>query len=76
MLGSDPFTPPLANFVSQNSLTQAILNERRIEFAGEGRRWPDITRLSQDPNFAVTGGGMGRGKVKLRRGLESCPREL
>lgn len=48
----------IANFATQTSLTQAILNERRIEFAGEGRRWPDITRLSQDPNFAVTGGGI------------------
>lgn len=48
----------IANFASQNSLTQAILNERRIEFAGEGRRWPDITRLSQDPAFAVAGGGI------------------
>ncbi|GGI28932.1 RagB/SusD family nutrient uptake outer membrane protein [Pedobacter mendelii] len=48
----------IASFANQNALTQAILNERRVEFAGEGRRWPDITRLSQDPNFAVTGGGI------------------
>ena len=48
----------IASFLTQNALTQAILNERRIEFAGEGRRWPDITRLSQDVNFAVTGGGI------------------
>ncbi|KLT63835.1 RagB/SusD family nutrient uptake outer membrane protein [Pedobacter sp. BMA] len=48
----------IASFASQNALTQAILNERRIEFAGEGRRWPDITRLSQDANFQVTGGGI------------------
>lgn len=48
----------IANFASQNSLTQAILNERRIEFAGEGRRWADITRLSQDAAFAVAGGGI------------------
>jgi hypothetical protein len=47
-----------ATFTTQNSLTQAILNERRIEFAGEGRRWPDITRLSQDPVFQVAGGGI------------------
>lgn len=48
----------IASFISQNALTQAILNERRIEFAGEGRRWADITRLSQDPNFQVAGGGI------------------
>lgn len=48
----------IANFTTQNTLTQAVLNERRIEFAGEGRRWADITRLSQDANFAVTGGGI------------------
>jgi starch-binding outer membrane protein, SusD/RagB family len=48
----------IASFLTQNSLTQAILNERRIEFAGEGRRWADITRLSQDANFQVAGGGI------------------
>lgn len=48
----------IASFATQNLLTQAILNERRVEFAGEGRRWPDITRLSQDPNFQVAGGGI------------------
>lgn len=48
----------IANFIAQNNLTQAILDERRIEFAGEGRRWPDITRLSQDSNFRVAGGGV------------------
>ncbi|TDG38034.1 RagB/SusD family nutrient uptake outer membrane protein [Pedobacter changchengzhani] len=53
---SNQFT--IANFLTQNSLTQAILDERRIEFAGEGRRWPDITRLSQDPVFKVLGGGV------------------
>lgn len=29
-----------------NGLLTAILNERRIEFLAEGRRWPDIHRLS------------------------------
>lgn len=48
----------IASFANQNALTQAILNERRVEFAGEGRRWPDITRLSQDANFQVAGGGI------------------
>jgi len=53
---ADRFT--IANFALQNSLTQAVLNERRVEFAGEGRRWADITRLSQDVNFQVAGGGV------------------
>jgi hypothetical protein len=48
----------IASFFSQNALTQAILNERRIEFAVEGTRWPDITRLSKDVYFAITGGGI------------------
>lgn len=29
-----------------DGVLQAILNERRIEFLAEGRRWPDIHRLS------------------------------
>ncbi|MBO0947451.1 RagB/SusD family nutrient uptake outer membrane protein [Fibrella forsythiae] len=36
-------------------LTQAILNERRIEFTGEGRRWPDIHRLALDPKYSTAG---------------------
>ncbi len=52
---TDRFT--IVSFASQDALTQAILNERRVEFAGEGRRWPDITRLSQSA-FAVAGGGI------------------
>lgn len=41
------------------ALTQAILNERRIEFVGEGRRWADISRLARDTVFApVSGGGI------------------
>jgi len=47
----------IAIFTSGDALTQAILNERRVEFAGEGRRWPDITRLSKSA-FAVAGGGI------------------
>jgi hypothetical protein len=47
----------VANFATGDALTQAILNERRVEFAGEGRRWPDITRLSQSA-FAVPGKGI------------------
>ena len=48
----------IVNFATQTSLTEAILNERRLEFAGEGRGWPDITRLSQDANLQVAGGGV------------------
>lgn len=36
-------------------LVLAILQERRIEFAGEGKRWPDIHRLILDPNYAGAG---------------------
>lgn len=41
------------------ALTQAILNERRVEFIGEGFRWGDIARLSVEPTYApITGGGI------------------
>ena len=33
-------------------LVNAILQERRIEFLAEGRRWPDIHRLTYD-TYAV-----------------------
>ncbi|MDB5009691.1 MAG: hypothetical protein JWR67_1353 [Mucilaginibacter sp.] len=45
----------VASFITSTAMTQAILNERRIEFAGEGRRWADITRLAVDPNFSTGG---------------------
>jgi hypothetical protein len=49
----------LTSFAGRNDLVQAILNERRIEFLGEGKRWFDIHRLANDPNFApVSGGGI------------------
>jgi hypothetical protein len=38
-----------------DDLIQAILNERRIEFTGEGRRWPDIHRLSLDTKYSTGG---------------------
>ncbi len=48
-----------AGSLSDNSLVQAILNERRIEFVGEGFRWGDISRLAKDAQFApVPGGGI------------------
>lgn len=37
-----------ASFANVDKLMEAIMNERRIEFLGEGRRWPDIHRLTYD----------------------------
>ncbi len=34
-----------ASFASSGALTTALLNERNIEFLGEGLRWPDLARL-------------------------------
>ncbi len=45
----------LASFADVPSLMKAILNERRIEFLGEGRRWSDIHRLAKDPVYFVAG---------------------
>ncbi|MCW3462722.1 RagB/SusD family nutrient uptake outer membrane protein [Chitinophaga nivalis] len=36
-------------------MIQAVLNERRVEFAGEGRRWPDIHRLALDAQYGTSG---------------------
>lgn len=36
-------------------LIRAILNERRVEFAGEGRRWPDLHRLALDATYGAGG---------------------
>lgn len=44
-----------SNFASAKDLIRAILNERRIEFFAEGRRWPDIHRLVLDPDFGTNG---------------------
>lgn len=55
---ADPATDALADFASGNALTQAILNERRIEFLCEGLRWFDIHRLAQDATFNTWGGGI------------------
>ncbi len=46
----DQFT--LASFSDGPALVNAILQERRIEFLAEGRRWPDIHRLTYD-TYAV-----------------------
>jgi hypothetical protein len=53
--------------VAPADLVLAILNERRIEFAGEGRRWPDIHRLVKDPVYSTNGipAKMKAGQLKL-----------
>lgn len=43
------------SFKTNVELLGAILIERRIEFAMEGRRWPDIHRLQQCPHFPING---------------------
>ena len=52
-----------AGALTGTSLVQAILNERRIEFVGEGLRWGDISRLATDPVYAPIAGGGIPGKL-------------
>ncbi|WP_226391071.1 RagB/SusD family nutrient uptake outer membrane protein [Penaeicola halotolerans] len=40
------------DFLNTDALIEAIINERRIEFLAEGRRWPDIHRLSGEGRMA------------------------
>lgn len=48
--------PSAAQFLAPPAdLILAILNERRIEFSAEGRRWPDIHRLALDPIYGTGG---------------------
>lgn len=42
-------------FADAKAMLQAVLNERRIEFLSEGRRWADIHRLAKDPDFSTGG---------------------
>lgn len=51
--GSGRYTA--VNITTKQQLIQAILNERRIEFLGEGLRWLDIHRLAQDATFGTNG---------------------
>ena len=45
----------LASFANKNAMIRAILDERRIEFLAEGKRWGDIHRLAVDPDFNTSG---------------------
>lgn len=48
--------PQAAQFTTAPAdLVLAVLQERRIEFAGEGRRWPDIHRLALDAKYGTGG---------------------
>ncbi|MGI4741622.1 MAG: RagB/SusD family nutrient uptake outer membrane protein [Janthinobacterium lividum] len=58
------------------ALIRAILNERRIEFVGEGLRWGDLSRLALDATYApIAGGGipakfngnLGAGQISAAR---------
>ena len=42
-------------FADAKAMLQGVLNERRIEFLAEGRRWADIHRLAKDPDFSTGG---------------------
>jgi hypothetical protein len=42
-------------FADKKALTQAILDERRIEFLAEGKRWGDIHRNATDVDFSTGG---------------------
>jgi starch-binding outer membrane protein, SusD/RagB family len=44
-----------ADFDTPNDLIFQILEERRIEMLGEGRRWHEIHRLALDPDFSTGG---------------------
>ncbi len=44
-----------SSFATKNDLITAILNERRIEFLAEGRRWADLHRLAKDATFGSNG---------------------
>lgn len=53
-------TPPAltytaASFANANAFVNAILQERRIEFIGEGKRWGDIHRNGTDATFGTGG---------------------
>jgi hypothetical protein len=66
---ADPSTQQYTtgSFLAKNDLLKAILNERRIEFLAEGKRWGDIHRLATDPALGTGGipAKIGTGAVRL-----------
>ncbi|WP_199688439.1 RagB/SusD family nutrient uptake outer membrane protein [Pontibacter oryzae] len=48
-------TYSLSSLLNQDALIQAIINERRIEFLGEGLRWKDIHRLAKEGKYGPAG---------------------
>jgi hypothetical protein len=50
-----PSSAYYTTFANKNALIKAILEERRIEFLAEGKRWGDIHRLALDPDFNTGG---------------------
>ena len=44
-----------SSFADTKAFMNALLNERRIEFLAEGRRWEDIHRLLLDPDYSTGG---------------------
>ena len=61
---ADPVTQQftLASFANAAAFMNALINERRIEFLAEGKRWEDIHRLSTDPDYFIsTTGTIGSG---------------
>jgi len=50
---TEPYT--LASMANNDAFIQAIVNERRIEFLAEGRRWADIHRLAVEGKYAYKG---------------------
>ncbi len=58
-----------ASFADRTALLQAILWERRFEFAMEGKRWMDIHRTAQDPVTALRPVGI---PAKLLNGADGA----
>src|SRR5690606_31221718 len=54
---ADPGTQAyvMGDFAGAAELVEGIINERRIEFLMEGRRWSDIHRLQGDDLFPMAG---------------------
>lgn len=64
---ADQYT--VADFANQTELLEAILWERRFEFAMEGKRWQDIHRLVNDPITALRPVGI---PAKLLNGAQGA----